>query len=133
MWSKLTAADSDAVGGLEYVSSRLRDHQLLDSLLTQIADASRSRPVRIGMLSVLVSYYAPARVLPSGAVKGVDPGYCMLGWVTDFAAHDGATPVTAADRPHILEVLQALASDDPDPVVRGAVACTAAAMKLASG
>ena len=133
-WSRMTAADSIATGRLIYTSSRFRDRTLLGALLTQVADAARPRRLRIGILMVLVSYYAPGRSLPPNArEEGVNPKWCVLGGVTDFDAADGASPLTPADPPRILTELQSLASEDPDSVFRGTLACTVAAMELESG
>ena len=134
LWSRITAADSDAVGELSYVSARFRDRTLLDGLLTQIADGSRSRPVRMAMLDVLVSYYAAGKAPPFGArEEGINPEFCTLASETDFDATDSASPVTPADRPRILDALKAIASGDPDSFLRSAAACTASALALASG
>jgi hypothetical protein len=133
-WRQATEADSLAVARLIYVSSRFRDRTLLDGLMAQVRDDTRPRRLRMGMLMVLVSYYAPGRILPEGATdEGINPEYCTLGWRLHSESTDGQVPVTPEDRPRILQTLQALASSDPDPFLRSAAACTASAMVLVGG
>ena len=134
LWSKITAADSGAVGELSYRSARFRDRTLLDGLLTQFADASRARLVRMAILDVLVSFYDAGKAPPFGVrQEGINPEYCTLTSEMHFDATDGVTPVTPADRPRILDALNAIASGDPDSFVRSAAACTAAALALMPG
>jgi hypothetical protein len=130
-WPVVEGRDTSYLGGLAYASRVLRDGRLLRALVELIGQSTRPRAVRLAALDVLVSYYAVGRTLPSAAADpGIDVKWCVMGGQADYYVRDGAVPITAADRPSIMQAVEAVAATDTDPIVQHAAACAAAGMRI---
>jgi hypothetical protein len=117
LWRSVPA-DSAELAHVVYSTSRLRDQRVLDQLVTVARDQARSTIVRLSAFQVLVSYYKPGAYVSLRWLRQ-PPFGSPLGFVTEFDATAGTSPLGPATQDTIHALMRQLAAD-PDAVVRDA-------------
>jgi hypothetical protein len=118
LWRSVPA-DSTELAHIVYSTSGLRDQRILDQLLTIARDKSRPVVVRLSAFQVLVSYFRPEAWVSMRRLKQ-PPFGSPLGFVTEFSATEGSTPLGPGTRESIHALMRQLAESDADETVRNA-------------
>lgn len=130
-WAQISGEDRHDLQQLR--GQTIRDRVLLNRILSLVQDPTRPSAVRVMLIDILISYYAPGRRLSSAATDpNVDPGLCGLASVTHWGMTESTDPILPEDRPRILEVIGALArTSATDPIGRVAACAWHPLMRLA--
>ena len=118
LWGSVPG-DSAELVHVVYSTSRLRDQRVLDRLVTVAQDPSRPVLVRLSAFQVLVSYFKPEAAVPMRWLKR-PPFGSPLGFVTEFVATEGASPLGPGTQQSIRALMRQIAESDPDATVRNA-------------
>ena len=119
VWDTLTAAPPLVLLRLGQVTGRMADRRLIPSVLTAIADRSRSEAVRMEGIQLLLPIIEPGRVFLPGQLLHANPGEPAWPWSEDhFGAVTVAEPLDSLTRHRIGEVLRDVARDEPAGPVR---------------
>lgn len=123
-WTKITGEDSRDLAQLLGRSRALPDRALLARAIELVQDPARAPAVRIAVINLLISYYAPGRTLsPEYQAGDRNPELCGLGSRVHFRPNVSANPFGPEARPLILETLNAVAEAPGNELVRRAAAC----------
>jgi hypothetical protein len=118
LWRSVPA-DSTELPHVVYSTNRLRDQRILDELVKVARDESRPAIVRLSAFQVLVSYFKPGTYVSLRWLRQ-PPFGSPLGFETEFAATEGATPLGPSTQQSIHTLMRQLAESDRDPTVRNA-------------
>ncbi len=118
LWRSVPA-DAAELAHVVYSTSRVRDQRILEELLTVARDQARPAVVRLSAFQVLVSYYKPSAYVSLRSLRQ-PPFGSPLGFVTEFVATEGSSPLGPTTLTSIHNLMRELAQSDPDQTVRNA-------------
>lgn len=118
VWRSVSA-DPGELPHVVYSTSRVRDQRILDQLVIVARDQARPTVVRLSAFQVMVSYYKPSAYVSMRSLRQ-PPFGSPLGFVTEFVATEGSSPLGPTSRESIRNLMRELSQSDPDSTVRNA-------------
>jgi hypothetical protein len=123
-WGKISAEDLGDLSQLMERTREFRDREVMTTLIALLQDPGRPGAVRRSALDILVTYYHPGYVLPSGAgTSRRPPAECTLNVRLYPRAINSTNPVRPDDKPQILAAIQIVAETPGEAMLRSIAEC----------
>lgn len=114
-------SDTAALNALSSATLSTRDSRVVPAVVKTLEDSGMPRPIRLAALGTLVGLYSPDQLVDFKQRPGEEasgPIYVLMGGWSHPMGHDGASPVTPADRDRLLAVLTRISQSDTDQGIR---------------